>query len=203
LHAQWTQLDLERGILFLLDSKTGQKPIYLSAAAQAVIGEIPLIGGNLYIIVGTKGGAPRADLKRPWTAVIRAAGLEGVRIHDLRHSFASFGAGSLGLPFSSPKTGPPATLANQYGDKLRYCHDTGARFEPDGAIIPLSSLVDSKRGLKLRIGSDMILRTGSARARHVGLSARALGNRRSVAQCRANDGNGQEDSLKFFEVLVG
>jgi integrase len=45
-----------------------------------------------------KDGA-RADLKKPWTAVTKAAGLEGLRIHDLRHSFASIGAGaSLGLP---------------------------------------------------------------------------------------------------------
>ena len=42
---------------------------------------------------------PRSDLKRPWTAICRRAGLAGLRIHDLRHSFASVGAWSgLGLP---------------------------------------------------------------------------------------------------------
>ena len=42
---------------------------------------------------------PRTDLKRPWTMITRQAGLEGLRIHDLRHSFASFGAGGgMGLP---------------------------------------------------------------------------------------------------------
>src|SRR5829696_7491848 len=42
---------------------------------------------------------PRSDLKRPWQAIARQAGLEGVRLHDLRHSFASVGAGSgMGLP---------------------------------------------------------------------------------------------------------
>lgn len=99
LHAQWSELDLERGMLLLADSKTGEKPLYLNAASQAVLAALPRIEGNPHIIAGVKDGAPRADLKKPWAAVTRAAGLRGVRIHDLRHSFASFGAGaSLGLP---------------------------------------------------------------------------------------------------------
>ena len=99
LRAEWSQVDFERGVVFLPDSKTGKKPVYLSAAAQAVLASLPRIEGNPHIVAGAKEGAPRADLARPWNAVRRAAGLEGVRIHDLRHSFASFGAGaSLGLP---------------------------------------------------------------------------------------------------------
>ena len=99
LYAQWQRVDIERGILFLPDSKTGKKPVYLSAAALEVLASLPRIEGNPHIIAGTKDGAPRADLKKPWLAVTRAAGLDGLRIHDLRHSFASFCAGaSLGLP---------------------------------------------------------------------------------------------------------
>ena len=92
LDAQWSQVDLERGVIFLADSKTGKKPIYLSAAAQAVLAALPRIEGNPHIIAGAKDGAPRADLKKPWAAVKRAAGIECVRLHDLRHSFASIGA---------------------------------------------------------------------------------------------------------------
>ena len=99
LHAKWEQIDVERGLIFLADSKTGKKPLYLSAAAQKVLADLPRVEGNPHVITGAKDGAPRSDLKKPWAAVSRAAGLEGVRIHDLRHSFASFGAGaSLGLP---------------------------------------------------------------------------------------------------------
>ena len=99
LDAQWSQVDLERGIIFLPDSKTGKKPVYLSAAAQAVLAALPRIEGNRHIVAGANDGAPRADLKKPWAAVTRAAGLEGLRLHDLRHSFASIGAGGgLGLP---------------------------------------------------------------------------------------------------------
>jgi integrase len=118
LDAQWQQLDLERGVLFLADSKTGKKPLYLSAAAQAVLAAIPRIKGNPHIIAGAVEGAPRADLNKPWRAVRRAAKLEGVRIHDLRHSFASFGAGaSLGLPIIGKLLGH-----SQAATTHRYAH---------------------------------------------------------------------------------
>src|SRR5262249_51011777 len=99
LHPRWEHVDFERGILFLPDSKTGRKPVYLSAPAMQVLASLPHIEGTPHIIAGMKDGAPKADLKKPWAAVTRAAGLNRVRIHDLRHSFASIGAGaSLGLP---------------------------------------------------------------------------------------------------------
>jgi integrase len=130
LHAKWEQVDLERGILFLLDSKTGRKPVYLSAAAQAVLAALPRIEGNPHIIAGAKNGAPRADLKKPWAAVKRAVGLEGVRLHDLRHSFASVGAGaSMGLPIIGKLLGhsqaaTTARYAHLDADPLRRAVDT-------------------------------------------------------------------------------
>ncbi len=99
MDAQWQKVDFERGILFLPDSKTGPKPVYLGAAALAILASLPRLEGNPHIVAGMKDGAPRADLKKPWAAVTKAAGLKGLRIHDLRHSFASFGVGaSQGLP---------------------------------------------------------------------------------------------------------
>jgi integrase len=99
LHARWSELDVERGVLFLADSKTGRKPIYLGAAAQAVISTLPRMSGNPYLIPGSLDGRPRSELGAPWAAVTKAAGLEGLRIHDLRHTFASVGAGArMGLP---------------------------------------------------------------------------------------------------------
>ncbi|AZG78068.1 tyrosine-type recombinase/integrase [Methylocystis rosea] len=118
LNARWSEVDLERGVIFLSDSKTGRKPIYLSAAAQAVLADLPRIEDCPHIIAGAKEGAPRSDLKKPWAAVTRASGLEGLRLHDLRHSFASFGAGaSLGLPIIGKLLGH-----SQAATTARYAH---------------------------------------------------------------------------------
>ena len=112
LNAKWSEIDFERGILFLPDSKTGRKPVYLTAPALEVLAGLSRVEKNPYIIVGSKEGKPRVDLKKPWSAIRRAAALGDFRIHDLRHSYASIGAGaSLGLPIvgkllghSNPKT---------------------------------------------------------------------------------------------------
>ncbi len=118
LDAKWEHVDLERGIIFLPDSKTGQKPLYLSAAAMTVMAAIPRIEGNPHIIAGANDGAPRTDLQRPWRAVKRIADLEGLRLHDLRHSFASIGAGaSMGLPIIGKLLGHKHAATTQ-----RYAH---------------------------------------------------------------------------------
>ena len=97
LHLRWANVDFDRGMLNLSDSKTGRKSVILNAPALAVIGTLPRIGE--YVIQGEQPHKPRSDLKRPWAIVCRRAGLKGVRIHDLRHSFASVGVGAgHGLP---------------------------------------------------------------------------------------------------------
>jgi integrase len=99
LHLKWSDVDLRRSLLFLPDSKTGRKTIYLSEQAVAVIKALPRMSGSDYVIAGGKAGRPRADLKRPWAAIRKAAKLHDVRIHDWRHSFASIAVGeSMGLP---------------------------------------------------------------------------------------------------------
>jgi integrase len=130
LDAQWPHVDIERGVIFLPDSKTGKKPVYLSAAALEVLAGLSRIEGNPYIIPGEKAGQPKADLKKPWAAVCKAAGLEGVRLHDLRHSFASIGAGaSMGLPVIGKLLGhSQAATTHRYAhldaDPLRRAVDT-------------------------------------------------------------------------------
>jgi integrase len=97
LHLQWEHVDLGRGLLFLPDSKSGRKTVILNAPALTVLNGLQRIGR--YVVPGDDSERPRRDLKRPWDAVIRHAALPGVRLHDLRHTYASFGAGSgLGLP---------------------------------------------------------------------------------------------------------
>jgi integrase len=69
-------------------------------------------------VPGDDADKPRADLKRPWQAVTKRADLEGVRLHDLRHTYASFGAGGgLGLPIIGKLLGH-----TQASTTARYAH---------------------------------------------------------------------------------
>lgn len=120
LHLEWRHVDLERGLLRLPDSKTGKKTIVLNAPAMEVLANLPRIGR--YVIAGGSAGTedekPRSDLKRPWHAVRRHAGLEDVRVHDLRHNFASFGVGGgMGLPIIGKLLGHKQAATTQ-----RYAH---------------------------------------------------------------------------------
>jgi integrase len=132
LHLQWDHVDFGRGVLLLPDSKTGQKTIILNAPARAVLSSLPHVGQYAIAgdFAGTKKERPKADLNRPWRSVTKRAGLKGVRLHDLRHTFASYGAGaSLGLPIVGRLLGhtQPATTARYAhlaADPLRSAADT-------------------------------------------------------------------------------
>jgi len=100
----------------LPESKTGKKTIVLNAPALAVLSRLERVGD--YVIAGDDPKKPRADLKRPWQAVAKRAGLEGARIHDLRHTHASVGAGAgLGLPIIGKLLGHTQAATTQ-----RYAH---------------------------------------------------------------------------------
>ena len=75
--------------IHLPDSKTGAKTIPLNPPALEVLANAQRIGGNPYVITGAREGEYLKDLQKPWRRVRTAAGLEDVRIHDLRHTFAS------------------------------------------------------------------------------------------------------------------
>lgn len=98
--------------LRLPDSKTGAKIVHLGLAAVRLIESVPEVDGNPYLLPGKKDGTCVTDLQACWERVRKAADLQDVRIHDLRHSFASVGAatgdsmliiGAL-LGHNSPKT---------------------------------------------------------------------------------------------------
>ena len=65
LHAKWSELDIERGVLFLADSKTGRKPIYLGAAALSILATLPRLQGNPHIFPGSIEGKPRSEIGSP------------------------------------------------------------------------------------------------------------------------------------------
>jgi integrase len=94
LGLRWDEVDIGGGFLRLSDSKTGAKNVYLPAPAKAVLAEIPRQHGNPYVICGDSPTGHFIGIHKVWSAVRNSAGLLDIRIHDLRHSFASVGARS-------------------------------------------------------------------------------------------------------------
>jgi integrase len=88
---EWRYVDLDQKELRLPDSKTGAKTVHLGEAAVALLKALPRVKGNPFVIVGKKEKAHVTDLQHPWRRIREAAGLNDVRIHDLRHTFASGG----------------------------------------------------------------------------------------------------------------
>ena len=89
LTAKWEYFDASASVLRLPDSKTGSKTIYLSAEAVAVILSLKKQANNPYLICGSKEGHHLVNVKKPWARLRKAALISDVRIHDLRHSYAS------------------------------------------------------------------------------------------------------------------
>ena len=63
--------------------------IEVTAPALAVLAGLPRMSGNPFVIVGHIRGAHLVNIEKPWRAIRKAAELDGVRIHDLRHAHAS------------------------------------------------------------------------------------------------------------------
>lgn len=89
LGLEWSNVDFDRGIIRLQESKTGAKTILLSAPALQVLSGIPRQASNPFVICGNRSGAHMVNITKAWHRIRRLAGLEDARIHDIRHSYAS------------------------------------------------------------------------------------------------------------------
>ena len=89
LTLRWEDVHLDVNELRLRDSKTGPRTVPLSPAAVKVLAGLPRAAGNPWVIAGRRPGARLSDFNSHWYRVRSRAGLEDVRLHDLRHSFAS------------------------------------------------------------------------------------------------------------------
>jgi integrase len=129
LNLRWEEVDLEKGVLALPDSKTGRKRIYLNPPALDVLRVLPNIAGNPFVVVGHRRGARLVNLQKPWRRVRERAGLSDVRMHDLRHSFASVAVASgltlplIGKLLGHPKSATTERYANLALDPWRAAND--------------------------------------------------------------------------------
>jgi integrase len=89
--AQWDWVDFTAGVLRLPDSKTGAKTIMLPAPALDVLAHLVRVNGNPYVIAG-EGDRYLVNVWKQWAVLRELAKLKDIRLHDLRHSFASIGA---------------------------------------------------------------------------------------------------------------
>lgn len=98
---KWSEVDFRFGMLRKETSKTGAKIIPLARAALLILEEQRqwASGNQQWVFPGQKGEGSFDSLGKEWNKIRKLAGISDVRIHDLRHTFASFGAGGgVGLP---------------------------------------------------------------------------------------------------------
>jgi integrase len=115
LSLQWAWIDIAKGTARLPDSKTGAKTLHLPPPALAVLASLPRVPGEPRVL-GAKRGT--TFVEEPWRRIRKAAGLEDVHLHDLRHSFASVAAaGGMGLPIIGKMLGHTQASTTQ-----RYAH---------------------------------------------------------------------------------
>jgi integrase len=89
--AKWEYVNWDKRTLLVPIAKSGKaRLIRLNSAALELLHSLPRSGGNPYIFPSPVTGRPSASLHFPWTRIRKRSGLTDVRLHDLRHSFASF-----------------------------------------------------------------------------------------------------------------
>ena len=94
LNATWDQFDMDRGVWTKPSHHTKQKrtehvPLSRPALALLTGMKAEADAEQPHLFPGDKAGQPLGDVKRFWQRMCREAGLEGVRLHDLRHTYAS------------------------------------------------------------------------------------------------------------------
>jgi integrase len=84
--SEWDWVDWENGTLELPDSKTGARTIHLSTATLDLLREIRGKTNSRFIIPSINEARPMRGLSWHWYRIRKEAGLDDVRIHDLRHT---------------------------------------------------------------------------------------------------------------------
>ncbi|MDO9107130.1 MAG: tyrosine-type recombinase/integrase [Methylovulum sp.] len=91
LTSRWQNVDMESGTLFLPDTKSGKgRHVILNDAALSILREMKAVsGGSPWVFKGKDPAKHYVNIRKPLLRVLEVAGLDRIRVHDLRHSFAS------------------------------------------------------------------------------------------------------------------
>ena len=89
LTLRWEHVDLDKAEMRIVDGKTGSRTVHLSPTAVGVLAALPRVPGNPWVVPGARPGSHMTDIDGAWQSIRARAGLHDVRIHDIRHSFAS------------------------------------------------------------------------------------------------------------------
>ena len=133
LGLRWEWVDLERAALRLPDSKTGAKTVPLGAPALEILAGLPRRERCPWVLPGARGDGHVVGLPRTWRKIAKSAGLQDVRLHDLRHGFASVAvaAGSslyiLGKVLGHTQARTTEKYAHLDADPVRAVADTTSR----------------------------------------------------------------------------
>ena len=115
---KWDYVDLDNGVLRLPDSKSGEKIVHIGEAAARILSGVERLDDNPWVIPGKLQNTHLQEPQRPWRRIRARAGLDNVRIHDLRHTFASVAvSGGQGLPMIGKMLGH-----TQVQTTARYAH---------------------------------------------------------------------------------
>jgi integrase len=88
-HLRWAEVDIDRGFLRLRQSKVGPRAVPLGDDAVLLLAGMKDVASSSWVFPSRRGGGPIVGLQKVWSAIRVKADLPGLRIHDLRHSFAS------------------------------------------------------------------------------------------------------------------
>jgi integrase len=148
LTAQWSDVDWTRVELRLPDTKAGRVHyIPLSPPAVALLRDLPQAEGNPYILPGKLPGAHLVNISKPWGRVRTAAGVEDVRLHDLRRTVGSWLAQSgnslhlIGRVLNHSNQSTTAVYARFGEDSVRAALDQhGARIMGAAGLTPAAEV---------------------------------------------------------------
>lgn len=86
---RWDSVDIEQKLIYLPDSKVGQRPLYFGQVVAEMLMKLPRVEGSPLVFPSSVGGETKISIQKVWDKIRTRAGLEDVRINDLRHNFAS------------------------------------------------------------------------------------------------------------------